>query len=88
MMKEMEKAMEAKSCDVKHGCVEIIATLASIKDIVFHEILSEENKKDITNDLIKALNKYIKQAEDDKKKVMAENMGGMSGLMNMIKGMK
>jgi len=47
-----------------------------------------DNKNDLIKELIECINKYFSSAEDAKKKIMMENIGGMSGAIEMLKNIQ
>ncbi len=88
MAKEMEEKMAKTPCNTEHGCVALEANLAEVVKVQVSLEFNQDNAEKIKNDMIKAMNKYLKTAEDGKRKIMTESMGGMSEMMKMFGGQK
>ncbi len=88
MAKEMDKKMESIEVKVENPVVTLVGNLVKVTQIIFKVELNSDNKTKIEDGLKLAINKYMKDAEDAKKKLMMESMGGMSGMMDMLKSLK
>lgn len=84
-MKELEEAYEQISVSVSGKFCTITGNVNEIKEIIYDAKYEYDNEK-CKKDMIETINKYFKKAESEKQKATIAKMGGMSGMLNALKG--
>ena len=90
-MRKLSQEMEEKIANYDHTCntknITIKGKLTKVIIMTIDEKIYD-NKNDLIKELIECINKYFSSAEDAKKKIMMENIGGMSGAIEMLKNIQ
>lgn len=85
---EMNKNMKNTPLDIEYKGIKISGNLVSVDKISIEDESLLSDKLKLEELLLKAFNKFLEDSEDKKKKVMTQSMGGMSGMMDMLKSLK
>ncbi|QED23488.1 hypothetical protein [Candidatus Deianiraea vastatrix] len=84
----IEEKMKASSLEISCGCIKIIGNVKTIEKVELAEGYLDIKHEKLQDDLKKAMNEYMKKSDSGKQKITADAMGGMSGMMDMIKNLK
>lgn len=83
---KLEEKNKQTVMKVEHKGITLDGNASEIKSIFYTDEAIKSD--DFSKHLVFAINKYNKDSENIKQKNMTEIMGGISGMMNMLKGAK
>lgn len=86
--KEIEKTIKNTNVISENDIFKVSGNANEALDVNIKINISEITEDKLKKDIIDILNKYMKKANTEKESIMKNSIGGLSGVMDMIKGLK